>query len=177
MSGVKKIIRNEGIPMTNSDKTQDLLPCPFCGDQQVFVEQKEYDCNLSTFYIVCRGCFCRTDEGNDAQTVTEFWHTRATPTVDDTARKQALDDFEHFMMGNVHIVSDLNTMVETILAALSAPTEIPDGWQIVPIEPTPEMIYGGCLSTIDFHPEQLKLIWSWMIAEAPKPTDTKDGAA
>jgi hypothetical protein len=45
----------------------------------------------------------------------------------------------------------------------------PEGWQLVPKEPTKEMIESAVLSTSDLHPQQAIFIYKWMLADAPEP--------
>ena len=48
----------------------------------------------------------------------------------------------------------------------------PEGWQLVPVEPTENMIGHGCGASVMVVSEVIKA-WSAMLAAAPSPGSTK----
>ena len=52
------------------DKTTELLPCPFCGEQPVFANVP----NAPEVY--CEDCDCASVSGDTQEEVYELWNTR-----------------------------------------------------------------------------------------------------
>lgn len=50
--------------------------------------------------------------------------------------------------------------------------EVPEGWQLVPVEPTENMIGHGCGASVMVVSEVIKA-WAAMLAAAPSPGGTK----
>ena len=50
--------------------------------------------------------------------------------------------------------------------------EVPEGWQLVPVEPTENMIGHGCGASVMVVSEVIKA-WAAMLAAAPSPDTTK----
>ena len=61
----------------------ELKPCPFCGNEEVFVDKKYYNHAVSALSIGCRGCLVRTSEVRVSEDyaarerVAELWNARA----------------------------------------------------------------------------------------------------
>jgi len=55
--------------------------------------------------------------------------------------------------------------VQAAIAALEAETGEPQGWKLVPIEPTPEMWKAGLANLF----KDVDGVWKAMIEKAPKP--------
>lgn len=58
--------------------------------------------------------------------------------------------------------------IDALRAALSAPP----GWQLVPVEPTQEMVRAGWIDKEDTNPDD---IWAAMLAAAPSPQEQTNG--
>lgn len=48
---------------------------------------------------------------------------------------------------------------------------VPDGWKLVPVEPTPEMLYAA-QEFSDILPPRGKRVWGYMLSAAPAPSNT-----
>ena len=82
--------------------------------------------------------------------------------------------------GKEHVIKggDMNSvagraLLDAMSAALSAPA-VPDGWMLVPIEPTPEMVRAAhnCMPPVSrkWH-AAIKEKWAAMLAAAPSPQE------
>ena len=58
-----------------------------------------------------------------------------------------------------------NTTLDDAIAALEAETGEPQGWKLVPIEPTPEMWKAGLANLF----KDVDGVWKAMLEKAPKP--------
>lgn len=167
--------------MTNSDKTPDLLPCLSKAGNE---EKDRLD--VALLYRLADEIGFRA-----------AWNTRADivsipadaepkgiefDTFKDTGRLQALDDL-NYLLGLAEIVHNeirrgktvrcLGDIKQRLSAALSVPSVIPDGYALVPIEPTFEMIEVG-MNARYYEGYSLYDIYRAMIASAPKGIDEKD---
>lgn len=65
----------------------------------------------------------------------------------------------------------LTAAFKTFSAYLDSIT-VPEGWQVVPVEPTEAIMDVLYDSGIDEHDEYLRVVYRAMIAAAPKPGDS-----
>lgn len=56
--------------------TAELLPCPFCGG-----EADDPDYRNLKFYVVCGGCYVRTDDFRCREDAHSAWNRRAKETA------------------------------------------------------------------------------------------------
>lgn len=67
---------------------------------------------------------------------------------------------------------DLLDRIEAALAGNLPALHVPEGWQLVPVEPTENMIGHGCGASVMVVSEVIKA-WSAMLSAAPSPDGTK----
>ncbi len=98
-----------------SDKSE-LLPCPFCGQQDAFVEQLDSDASV----VICQGhidehsaCLARGPVG-----------VQESDTEDQPGKDAAIREWNR----------------RAALSQQQSPMAMPDGWKLVPVEMTPEMV-------------------------------------
>ena len=106
-------------------------------------------------------------------------HTTEQERVDTTVFKRLLNDYADCLRnGDFQDAGAalLAVVAEYQQAACRAPAApVPQGWKLVPVEPTEKMIIeGGCAQTLkDGHRYigecAAKTAWSFMLAAAPKP--------
>lgn len=67
---------------------------------------------------------------------------------------------------------DLLDRIDAVLAGKLPEPVMPEGWQLVPVEPTENMIGHGCGASVMVVSEVAKA-WEAMLAAAPSPDGTK----
>lgn len=87
-------------------KTVALLPCPFCGKADLFVEREDF----TSSYVMCNDCSARgpagCQDGPDEETPGKdaaelIWNTRAAPaqcdvrTGDDPSRDELIESIQY----------------------------------------------------------------------------------
>jgi len=134
--------------MTDAQSPTALLPCPFCGKADAFVERADF----SSAYVTCNHCGARgpTDcqESDDEDTPGEAaaiaaWNRRdraARPVSDEMVErvKSAIKAHVVYFDGLVHSI-DLPGAARAALEAAAlpaAPVTIPDGWKRTMVEQT-----------------------------------------
>lgn len=67
---------------TAGGKTYDLLPCPFCGSTEVYVEEYEHHPGAMRWRVFCAGCMAGVDTGTrqSASSAVQDWNRRAERT-------------------------------------------------------------------------------------------------
>jgi hypothetical protein len=74
-----------------------------------------------------------------------------------------------------NLMGDFSAIDQCIRAALKAatllpePAAVPDGWKLVPVEPSSEMLRCGDDAYFCINPTTTKLIYKTMLAAAPTP--------
>lgn len=87
---------------------------------------------------------------------------------------------EGFTGDFVQRMAELDWWIEPLYSRPQLPAGVPDGWQLVPIEPTPEMLRAGFLSEsegfdIETPADAPGLVYRAMLAAAPQPDSQKSG--
>ena len=61
----------------NKDSDLALLPCPFCGSEEVFYIQYQHDAGVR-WKVACMNCLAEIDRGwpQTKSAAQEFWNTR-----------------------------------------------------------------------------------------------------
>lgn len=141
----------------NSQVMIELKPCPFCGSKKV--KSKSDD---GQYWGQCQGCFAegpptskRSDESDPD------WNTRATPApipdagegVEYLPDSKFQDEFQVWWEEEGQYVRSgggayertfafqaWRHLMPKLVSALQASSGIPDGWKLVPVEPTEEML-------------------------------------
>ena len=131
-----------------ADETMTLLPCPFCGETGVTVVEG------STFrwmFAACDHC------GASCGEVRVQTHGDGTPEQwREQGKRDAIDEWNR-------------------RAPVIAARKVPDGWQLVPIEPTVEMLNGARdwsvrKNGMGVGHDQATGCYAAMLAAAPKVT-------
>jgi Lar family restriction alleviation protein len=56
--------------------TDELLPCPFCGQSQAAVNEKQFLAGI-TYLVICHWCGAETNSDFDRPTAISTWNRRA----------------------------------------------------------------------------------------------------
>lgn len=138
---------------------EELLPCPFCGGEAQFrkalwpsdgntdaiIHAAPSECGLSHF-----------DIGTTDESVIAAWNRRTPPAA-----------FETHPLPTINVVAHEAGNVKR-----SPPAAVPDGWVLVPCEPTPAMVEAGWIDKEDVNPDD---IYRAMISAAPAaPTEASN---
>lgn len=116
----------------------ELLPCPFCGSANVLLYEKAGI--TTTFFIECQVCFSQSGDYGLAELAIKAWNTRPTSAgqgvtdeMVEIARQAAFDK-----SSGICVITP-NAM-RAALESVALPARVPDGWKLVPIEPTDLML-------------------------------------
>jgi Lar family restriction alleviation protein len=72
--------------LQNTTLDAELLPCPFCGGEAVFVDDSLLNWKCGTYgamtahrnhWVTCIGCFAQTDEYESQSEAARKWNERA----------------------------------------------------------------------------------------------------
>jgi len=146
--------------MTLTDEQIKLEPCPFCGadgkliDTMGLWEKGRYGprgCRVVCIGKDCSGMGEVSHGENRVSEAVNSWNRRYTPPGEAVAEKRFYLDHGviHDRVTGKHVVTngqwpyeDTVEMVCDLLNSLSAPPSpsVPDGYVVVPREPTPEML-------------------------------------
>lgn len=159
----------------------ELLPCPFCGCANV----KEYIENMGPKFqssiIMCKGC--KVEIQRSDLKARDIWNTRAaSPSL--PPQEKLGDEFSKVLYGN------LWELYDKAEASPSDPTgaqggqewQVPEGWKLVPIEPTPTMTNIGNQQMIETERKHGKTyyvsvhVYKAMLAAAPPNNHNREGA-
>lgn len=96
------------IPSPNSAERGELLACPFCGGNDLFVEREDF----TSAFIFCNGCSARgpieCQESDDEETpgwanACKIWNTRTPPATLDAGVREALTETAIRIRDKIHI--------------------------------------------------------------------------
>lgn len=122
----------------------ELKPCPFCGKAAQIAPDEigSGGQHVPPYHAGCfRGAGCGIAfTADDPDEAIEEWNRRSltSATPPDVAKiADAIEacDWSHVSIGNKAILRQAATALR-----LSAGGGVPEGWKLVPVEPTPEMI-------------------------------------
>ena len=97
----------------------------------------------------------------------------ASKAIVETSCKAAAMEWEGLVFPDAYSIEEADNLRKTMRAALKAVmpmlagTRVPDGWQLVPVDPTLDMLCAG----LGAYGQSLTLtgMYKAMLAEAPKP--------
>lgn len=147
---------------------EELKPCPFCGGEAVLWSPSIYD-----YRIGCKDdCIpCKIEVYNeDEQDCIAAWNTRAKPAAQNDEAKAALDEFIYACEKGMEIRKLTKFCRSQISQALQQTP--PDGYVLVPVEPTSEMIIAADEKAFG---KSCDHIYKAMIAAATKEIPAKEG--
>ena len=72
----------------------------------------------------------------------------------------------------IQIAQSIVSSIDSVLAGNLPAPSMPEGWQLVPVEPTESMIGHGCDASVMVVSEVIKA-WAAMLAAAPSPDIAK----
>lgn len=162
----------------------ELLPCPCCGGKAHLTKREGFGPaggKYSRGYVSCRKCSLTTPTKSPWKAAVERWNRRSAAVTPETvdaaccamaitiARQDGLTltkaGYEHGKRERPEAHAQMVEYVTDGLQAAAAVTpEIPDGWALVPIEPTAEMIKAG-----ESWSGLPSATWADMIDAAPLP--------
>ena len=114
--------------------TINLLPCPFCNNAEIAINNENPKDNSGGYFIECPGCGASTSLrfacGDDPTSLlAEQWNRRATSHCLHQIQEPAAAEQAAWHAG----------LDEGRSQAAPAAVAVPDGWQLVPMEGTEEM--------------------------------------
>lgn len=157
----------------STDSKAQLLPCPFCGGK---AEAKKPDASYEFTLIKCQECDAQTDERIDFADAAEAWNRRA-PSLPDQSIIEAVDGWFARNTGLGGCSDKDVAELAAIFAAAPKPAQVPEGWKIVPEEPTTEM--WEAVNKLDDemaaggseHGCTIEQAWHCLYDAAPQPPD------
>lgn len=90
-------------------------------------------------------------------------------TRDNKEALDALDTLLEFVNYEVSGHATREECIDKIRAALQRPS-VPEGYVLVPIEPTEEMLEAACLQCDGYNRDYWRNVYLAMVCVAPKPT-------
>ena len=102
--------------MTHQREAVELLPCPFCGSDDVRFEPTYID-NDNWGCIVCKACSAEADYGS-RKDATSFWNTRAKQPTEVTEAMKRAGAFAAAAYGHPNLYHPNGEMLEEIYLAM-----------------------------------------------------------
>lgn len=130
----------------------ELKPCPFCGDAMRGADRVE-DGSASgpgLFHVTC-DCGAMGVGGSTVAGAVAAWNRRATDGQTLCGLSVAVD--ENVAPGTIEARIDGNAVgaVHGIGSADGQRAGVPEGWKLVPVEPTPDMRAAAAAAYLDHH--------------------------
>ncbi|QIH62349.1 hypothetical protein CRX67_03895 [Enterobacteriaceae bacterium A-F18] len=150
-------------------KDETLLPCPFCGSPAEYYP----DGGMEGYSIMCSRqngpCNMLALGYETPEEAERAWNTRATLQ---SGNSEAIQDFLRVLDEYPEQLVPINRNSAVVRALRNAaggnsaqPVTVPDGYVLVPVEPTPEMLTA---SYVFAHIDNTADSWKAMLASAPK---------
>ena len=158
-----------------------LLPCPFCGGKAGVIQLT----GDGPRTVECDECHCRSCWGTEEEEVIAAWNRRTPPAAVPEPWGWLCNGKGDGWEERDKVVRDPKLIaryrerpdlwrIEPLYIG-SPPAAVPDGWVLVPKEPTPEMVmaYGEPFSEADA--QRNEAVYRAMLSAAPTPP-VEDGA-
>jgi Lar family restriction alleviation protein len=134
--------------------TEELKPCPFCGSAPGTLARPD-NIDGTEFYAAvfchCEGYSATAHAGKHGKTQDEAtraahaaWNRRATPSVPSGGPVAWI--YQNSNTEREYLVWQKGTGGRNWQPLYAAPQPAPAGWRLVPVEPSKEMQWAGCIA-------------------------------